>query len=73
MNIHEYQAKEIFRKYNVPVPRGIVATSPQEALKAAKELGGTAEIVDFIRLEVGEGIEKKEEDFAAEVAAQMAQ
>ncbi len=39
---------------------------------AAKALGGTAEIVDFIRLEVGEGIEKKEDDFAAEVAAQMA-
>jgi len=38
---------------------------------AAKKLGGTAEIVDFIRLEVGEGIEKKEDDFAAEVAAQM--
>ena len=38
---------------------------------AAKSLGGTAEIVDFIRLEVGEGIEKEEGDFAAEVAAQM--
>jgi elongation factor Ts len=38
---------------------------------AAKELGGTAEIVDFIRLEVGEGIEKKVDDFASEVAAQM--
>ena len=38
---------------------------------AAKALGGTAEIVDFIRLEVGEGIEKQEDDFAAEVAAQM--
>lgn len=38
---------------------------------AAKELGGTAEIVDFVRLEVGEGIEKKADDFAAEVAAQM--
>jgi elongation factor Ts len=38
---------------------------------AAKALGGTAEIVDFIRLEVGEGIEKAEDDFAAEVAAQM--
>ncbi|WP_304544537.1 translation elongation factor Ts [Sulfurimonas microaerophilic] len=38
---------------------------------AAKALGGTAEIVDFIRLEVGEGIEKVEDDFAAEVAAQM--
>ena len=38
---------------------------------AAKTLGGTAEITKFIRLEVGEGIEKKEDDFAAEVAAQM--
>lgn len=40
--------------------------------EAAASLGGTAEIVDFIRLEVGEGIEKKADDFAAEVAAQMA-
>ena len=38
---------------------------------AAKALGGTAEITAFVRLEVGEGIEKKEDDFAAEVAAQM--
>jgi len=39
---------------------------------AAKAAGGTAEIAAFIRLEVGEGIEKKVDDFAAEVAAQMA-
>ncbi|MBN2815766.1 MAG: elongation factor Ts [Campylobacterales bacterium] len=38
---------------------------------AAKAIGGTAQIVDFIRLEVGEGIEKVVDDFAAEVAAQM--
>lgn len=38
---------------------------------AAKALGGTAEITEFIRLEVGEGIEKAKDDFAAEVAAQM--
>ncbi|MCO4844599.1 MAG: elongation factor Ts [Sulfurovum sp.] len=37
----------------------------------AKTAGGSAEIVHFIRLEVGEGIEVVEEDFAAEVAAQM--
>ncbi|MCF6331276.1 MAG: translation elongation factor Ts [Sulfurimonas sp.] len=37
----------------------------------AKTLGGTAYITEFIRLEVGEGIEKKEDNFAAEVAAQM--
>ena len=37
----------------------------------AKAAGGTAEITSFVRLEVGEGIEVEEEDFAAEVAAQM--
>ncbi len=47
-------------------------TVAQAIEDAAKALGGTAEITDFIRLEVGEGIEKKEDDFAAEVAAQMA-
>jgi len=46
-------------------------TVAQAIEKAAKELGGTAEITEFVRLEVGEGIEKKEDDFAAEVAAQM--
>jgi elongation factor Ts len=40
----------------------------QEKAKAA---GGSADIVHFVRLEVGEGIEVAEEDFAAEVAAQM--
>ena len=39
---------------------------------SAKALGGTIEVVDAIRFEKGEGIEKKQEDFAAEVAAQMA-
>jgi len=37
----------------------------------AKKLGGQVELVEFVRIEVGEGIEKKEDDFAAEVAAQM--
>ena len=46
-------------------------TVAQAVEKAAKACGGTAEITEFIRLEVGEGIEKKEDDFAAEVAAQM--
>ncbi|HZH13996.1 ADP-forming succinate--CoA ligase subunit beta [Archangium gephyra] len=39
MKIHEYQGKEIFRKYGVPTPRGILALSPKEAEAAAKELG----------------------------------
>jgi elongation factor Ts len=46
-------------------------TVAQAVEKAAKAAGGTAEITEFIRLEVGEGIEKAEDDFAAEVAAQM--
>jgi len=40
MNIHEYQAKEILKRYGVPVPLGKVASTPQEAKDAAAELGG---------------------------------
>src|SRR6266851_1782662 len=39
MKIHEYQAKELLKKFGVPVPRGQVARSPEEAYQAAKELG----------------------------------
>ncbi|MFQ5901385.1 MAG: ATP-grasp domain-containing protein, partial [Thermodesulfobacteriota bacterium] len=39
MNIHEYQAKEILKKYNVTVPRGAVAFTSDEAYSIAKELG----------------------------------
>ncbi|QCT94588.1 ADP-forming succinate--CoA ligase subunit beta [Caminibacter mediatlanticus TB-2] len=45
MNIHEYQAKEIFRKYGVPTPRGGVAFSAPEARKVAEELGGNLWVV----------------------------
>ena len=38
---------------------------------AAKKLGGSIKFVDAVRFQTGEGIEKKQEDFAAEVAAQM--
>jgi elongation factor Ts len=40
--------------------------------QVAKEVGGNVKVVKFVRFETGEGIEKKEEDFAAEVAKQMA-
>jgi succinyl-CoA synthetase beta subunit len=40
MKVHEYQAKEILRRYGVPTPRGIVVDNPDEARQAAKELGG---------------------------------
>jgi len=38
MNLHEYQGKEILSKYGVKVQRGIVATTPEEAVEAAKKL-----------------------------------
>jgi len=38
MKIHEYQGKELLRKFGVPVPRGMVARSVEEAYNAAKEL-----------------------------------
>ena len=39
MNIQEYEAKEFFRRYTIPVPRGIVADSSQSVEEAAKKLG----------------------------------
>jgi succinyl-CoA synthetase beta subunit len=42
MNIHEYQAKSVFREYGIPVPRGKVAESPEQARRAAEELGGNS-------------------------------
>ncbi|MGE5365014.1 MAG: ADP-forming succinate--CoA ligase subunit beta [Bacteroidota bacterium] len=45
MKIHEYQAKEILKKYNVPVPQGIPAFTRAEAVKAAKKLGGSIWVV----------------------------
>ena len=40
MNIHEFQSKEVFARYGIPVPRGIVALTPAEAKAATQELGG---------------------------------
>jgi succinyl-CoA synthetase beta subunit len=40
VNIHEYQAKDILKRFGVPVPLGKIASTPQEAKAAAVELGG---------------------------------
>ena len=45
MNLHEYQSKRLFAEYGIPVPRGIPAESPDEAVKAAEELGGKLWVV----------------------------
>ncbi|MGH9423126.1 MAG: succinate--CoA ligase subunit beta, partial [Thermoanaerobaculia bacterium] len=41
MNIHEYQAKEIFRSAGIPIPPGEVASTPEEAEAIARKFGGT--------------------------------
>ena len=45
MNLHEYQAKELFRRFGVAVPAGQVAATPEEAVAAAKALGGSVWVV----------------------------
>jgi succinyl-CoA synthetase beta subunit len=45
MNLHEYQSKRLFADYGIPVPKGIPAKSPNEAVDAAKELGGELWVV----------------------------
>jgi succinyl-CoA synthetase beta subunit len=45
MKIHEYQGKELFRKYNIPVPNGILATTPDETREAAIRLGTPVVVV----------------------------
>ena len=68
MKIHEYQAKAILAHYNVPVPRGEVAFTVEEAEAAAKKIGGSVVVKAQIHAggrgkggghEQGEGGEKR--------------
>ena len=45
MNFHEYQAKDLFAAYGIPVPAGIVARTPHAAVEAAREMGGGVWVV----------------------------
>ena len=45
MNLHEYQSKRVFADYGVPVPQGRVASTPAEAVAAARELAGSVWVV----------------------------
>jgi succinyl-CoA synthetase beta subunit len=45
MDIHEYQAKEILSEFGVPVPRGGLAYSPEQAAYRAREIGGERWVV----------------------------
>ncbi|OPX94477.1 MAG: Succinyl-CoA ligase (ADP-forming) subunit beta [Syntrophorhabdus sp. PtaB.Bin006] len=45
MKIHEYQAKALFKAYGIPTPRGTIAQTPEETLRAARELGTSPLVV----------------------------
>ena len=45
MNIHEYQAKQLFQHYAIPIPDGLYANTPEMALDAASQLAGSAWVV----------------------------
>ncbi|HEY0941404.1 MAG TPA: ADP-forming succinate--CoA ligase subunit beta [Steroidobacter sp.] len=45
MNLHEYQSKELFASYGIPVPKGLVAATGSEAAEAARQLGGSKWVV----------------------------
>ncbi|MED5534957.1 MAG: ADP-forming succinate--CoA ligase subunit beta [Pseudomonadota bacterium] len=45
MNLHEYQSKALFTEFGIPVPEGRVASTPEEAVEAAKKLGGELWVV----------------------------
>ena len=45
MNFHEYQAKDLFAEYRILVPAGQVATTPRDAVQAARAMGGSMWVV----------------------------
>src|ERR1700691_2902592 len=45
MNLHEYQSKQLFAGYGIPIPKGGVADTPEAAVAAAQSLGGTLWVV----------------------------
>src|SRR5205809_3242378 len=75
MKDHEYQAKEILRRYGVPTPRGVVAENADEARQAAKSLGGRVVVKAQIHAGgrgKGGGVKlAKDADEAAELTKKM--
>ena len=45
MNLHEYQGKQLFAEYNIPVSKGKIIFSPEEVINACNEIGGTKWVV----------------------------
>ena len=50
MNLHEFQGKQLFREYGLPVSKGFAVTSASDAVKAAKKIGGTKWAVSYTHL-----------------------
>ncbi|HYC61881.1 MAG TPA: ADP-forming succinate--CoA ligase subunit beta [Thermoanaerobaculia bacterium] len=75
MKVHEYQAKEILRRYGVPTPRGVVVDTPDEARAAAQQLGGRVVVKAQIHAGgrgKGGGVKlAKDADEAAELTQKM--
>ena len=51
MDLYEHQGKDVFRAHDIPTPRGIVATTPEEAADATRELGGRS--VVKVQVQIG--------------------
>jgi len=75
MKLHEYQSKTIFAKYGIPIPKGRVATTADEAKQIAEELGGRVVIKSQVlvggRGKAGGVKVAKNSDEAAEFAQQI--
>jgi succinyl-CoA synthetase beta subunit len=75
MKVHEYQGKEILRRYGVPTPRGIVVDTPEAARAAAMELGGRVVVKSQIHAGgrgKGGGVKlAKDADEAVEITKKM--
>ena len=50
MDLYEHQGKELFARYDIPVPRGIVATTAEDAARATEELGGRSVVKIQVRV-----------------------
>ena len=50
MDLFEYQARDIFEKYNVPVLKGLIADNPEQAQKAAEQIGGTVVVKAQVKI-----------------------
>ena len=58
MNLHEFQSKSLFKEYGIPVPKGFIATTPDEAKSLAHKLGGQKWVVKAQTPNVGSTLAK---------------